>query len=127
MHEPGEYLETILVVDDDPAVLRIVSSILGRAGFRVLRATDGISALNLATETPRTIQLLLSDVKMPGMSGPDLAETLKQTRPDIHVIVHVRVRRRRFVGAQLRMGFHPEAVRGDKARGNDRRRATYTR
>lgn len=86
MHEPGEYLETILVVDDDPAVLRIVSSILGRAEFRVLRATDGSSALKLATETPRTIQLLLSDVKMPGMSGPDLAETLKQTRPDIHVM-----------------------------------------
>jgi hypothetical protein len=86
MHELGEHLETILVVDDDAAVLKIVSSILGRAQFRVLQASDGISALQLAAETPETIQLLLSDVKMPGMSGPDLADTLKQTRPDIHVM-----------------------------------------
>ncbi len=80
-------LETILVVDDDPMVLAVVVTILQANRFDVLSTDSGLSALKLAGETAGTIDLLLSDVEMPEMSGPDLGEALKATRPEIHVML----------------------------------------
>lgn len=79
--------ETILVVDDNPMVLDIVVKILKRAGFKTLSAIDGPAAIKLAGETDQAIDLLLSDVDMPLMSGPDLGELLKKRRPAIHVML----------------------------------------
>jgi DNA-binding NtrC family response regulator len=84
---PKGTLETILVVDDNEDVLNVVVEILKRANFRVLSASSGPDALKLAEKTSEKIHLLLSDVDMPQMSGPDLGETLKETRPDIHVML----------------------------------------
>ena len=84
---PGAFKETILIVDDNDSVLKTVAKILAAAGFRVLSAGDGVAALKLAGETELHIDLLLSDVDMPGMSGPDLGEALKKERPDIHVML----------------------------------------
>jgi DNA-binding NtrC family response regulator len=81
-----DVLETILVVDDNESVLRIVVAILERENFRVFSADSGPAAVRLA-ETKETIDLLLSDVEMPDMSGPDLGELLKKVRPDIHVML----------------------------------------
>ena len=58
-------------------VLHSVAAILEAEGFSVLLAANGPSALELAEETPETIHLLLSDVEMPEMSGPELGEFLK--------------------------------------------------
>jgi DNA-binding NtrC family response regulator len=80
-------LETILVVDDNEEILEIVTTILKAEHFRVLSADSGVAALKVARETTETIDLLLSDVEMPQMSGPDLGEELKKTRPDIHVML----------------------------------------
>jgi DNA-binding NtrC family response regulator len=80
-------LETILVVDDDEDLLKTVVAILKRANFRVLSAGSGLAALKLAKKTNRRIDLLLSDVDMAEMSGPDLGESLKRERPDLHVIL----------------------------------------
>lgn len=80
-------LETILVVDDNTSVLRIVVAILEGEHFRVLSADSGPAALKLAGETNETIDLLLSDVEMPLMSGPDLGEELKKARPHMHVML----------------------------------------
>jgi two-component system cell cycle sensor histidine kinase/response regulator CckA len=80
-------LETILVVDDNPSVLRAVVAILKSANFRVLSADNGANAIELSKETEGRIDLLLSDVDMPLMSGPDLGETLKKARPDMHVML----------------------------------------
>jgi two-component system, cell cycle sensor histidine kinase and response regulator CckA len=80
-------LETILVVDDNPLVLRSVIAVLEAASFTVLSADNGPSALKLADKTSETIDLLLSDVDMPQMSGPELGEALKKTRPDMHVML----------------------------------------
>jgi len=80
-------LETILVVDDNERVLKLVLGILKRANFHVLSANDGANAIELAKKTEGRIDLLLSDVDMPLMSGPDLGETLKKTRPDLHVML----------------------------------------
>ena len=80
-------LETILVVDDDDQVLKVVAATLKRAHFRVLSASSGPDALKLAGKTDRKIDLLLSDVDMAEMSGADLGEALKKTRQDLHVML----------------------------------------
>ncbi len=80
-------LETILVVDDSTSVLKIVSEILRDANFQVLTADDGANAIKLAEETEGSIDLLLSDIDMPLMSGPDLGVTLKKARPNLHVML----------------------------------------
>jgi len=79
--------ETILVVDDNQAVLNFVVWILKKAGFHVLSAFDGASAMGVAERTEGPIDLLLSDVDMPYMSGPDLGQRLKIARPDMHVML----------------------------------------
>ena len=84
---PKGTLETILVVDDDEDVLKVVVAILQRAHFRVLSARNGPDAIKVAAQTDEKIDLLLSDLDMPQMSGADLGETLKKTRPDVRVML----------------------------------------
>jgi DNA-binding NtrC family response regulator len=79
--------ETILVVDDNEFILEVVVSVLKAENFRVLSADSGPAAILLAEKTSETIDLLISDVEMPQMSGPDLGEALKKTRPDLHVML----------------------------------------
>ena len=79
--------ETILVVDDNKGVRNAVISLLERANFKVLSADCGASAVKLAGDTAEKIDLLLSDVDMGEMSGPDLGEILKKSRPDLHVML----------------------------------------
>jgi DNA-binding response OmpR family regulator len=83
---PEQPLETILVVDDSDMVQRMVVSILKGANFDVLYAHNGPAALQLAANYTGKIDLLLSDVRMPGMSGPALGEALKESRPDMKVM-----------------------------------------
>ena len=70
--------ETILVVDDNAEVLAFVVAILKGAAFKVLSAHDGAGAIEIAKQTEDRIDLLLSDVDMPAISGADLRETLKR-------------------------------------------------
>ena len=83
----GEIPETILVVEDDPAILRLVQTILEKAGFEVLAASSAGKAKRVEAQFARTIHLLLSDVMMPDMCGPDLAGALKQRRPAMRVML----------------------------------------
>jgi two-component system, cell cycle sensor histidine kinase and response regulator CckA len=83
----GAKLETILVVDDTDLVLNTVVAILESANFLVLRANSGPAALKLAANYAGRIDLLLSDVQMPEMSGPDLGVALKRDRPDLRVML----------------------------------------
>ena len=84
---PNTILETILVVDDNEAVLRMVSIVLRGANFRVLSAENGSNAIRLASATKERIDLLLSDIDMPLMTGPQLGEELKKSRPDLKVML----------------------------------------
>ena len=79
--------ETILVVDDNEATCKYVVAVLERANFHVLSADNGANAIALAEQTAGRIDLLLSDVDMPLMSGPALGQWLKKTRPDLHVML----------------------------------------
>jgi DNA-binding NtrC family response regulator len=80
-------LETILVVEDNPIVMKPVVMILEHAGFKVLSASDAGKAIQIESDFTETIHLLLSDVMMPGMAGPALAKQLQQQRPHMRVIL----------------------------------------
>jgi CheY-like chemotaxis protein len=75
--------ETILVVEDEPAILRMTSLSLERLGYTVLRASATDMAVALAGEHNGEIHLLLTDVIMPAMNGRDLAHTLLQLYPQL--------------------------------------------
>lgn len=77
---------TILVVDDDASVLRVASKVLVRAGYDVLEANGGPEALQLADERDGALDLLLTDVVMPGMSGRELGQELTARYPGIRVL-----------------------------------------
>ncbi len=78
--------ETILVVDDDSGVRRVVCRFLARLGYQVLVADGGPAALAAAAAHPGEIHLLLTDVMMPGVSGPELASSLTRVRPRLRVL-----------------------------------------
>lgn len=77
---------TILLVDDEESVRAIITKILGRAGHQVLEAVHGQGALRLAAAYDGPIDLLITDMYMPGLRGPEIVERLRQTRPGIHVL-----------------------------------------
>ncbi len=78
--------ETVLVVEDEEALRKVVRRSLTAAGFTVLTAADGVAALEIAARHTGDIQLLLSDVIMPKMSGRALALEFLKTRPAIKVL-----------------------------------------
>jgi PAS domain S-box-containing protein len=79
--------ETILLVEDDPHVQKIVSTILSRSGYRVLTADGADQALRVVrAQNGNAIHLLLSDLVMPGTSGRELAIQVEALRPDISIL-----------------------------------------
>jgi CheY-like chemotaxis protein len=77
--------ETILLVDDDEAIRRVAERSLVSYGYTVVVARDGVEALTQAHDMPR-IDLLLSDVVMPQLSGPQVAERLRARHPTMRVV-----------------------------------------
>jgi DNA-binding NtrC family response regulator len=75
----------VLVVDDDRLVLRAVSECLSREGYEVVSMSDPIEGLSVAKDT--SIDVLLSDIKMPNLSGIDLLKAFKQAQPDLEVLL----------------------------------------
>jgi signal transduction histidine kinase/CheY-like chemotaxis protein len=78
--------ETILLVEDDPSVRGLVHETLRMNGYHVLVARHGIEALLVGTRHMEPIHLLLTDVVMPQMSGPEVAEKLTALRPEVKVL-----------------------------------------
>ncbi|MGI8785871.1 MAG: response regulator, partial [Acidobacteriota bacterium] len=79
-------IETILLVEDEEAVRRMCLRILEARGYRVLDCATPLGALTLAREYRERLDLLLTDVVMPGLSGPQLAEELIALRPEMKVL-----------------------------------------
>lgn len=84
--DEGSQAATILLVEDEDAVLRMTAQVLSRAGHRVLSATTPGHACALFKEHGSDIDLLLTDIVMPEMHGPALAERLLAQRPDLRVL-----------------------------------------
>ncbi|MBI5498176.1 MAG: PAS domain S-box protein [Deltaproteobacteria bacterium] len=78
--------ETILLVEDEPSILKLVARSLAALGYRVLCAADGAEALEVSRAEPGAIDLLLSDVVLPGRSGPQVAAELRLARPGLQVV-----------------------------------------
>ena len=78
--------ETILVVDDEPALLALVSEILEHEGYSVLRAGSAEEAVRSHEENLGNLDLLLADVVLPGMSGVELAEHLAGLNSNLAVL-----------------------------------------
>ncbi len=78
--------ETILLVEDEEAVRRLIRTVLAGAGYTVLEARNGAEALSLSTAHEGPIHLLVTDVVMPGMSGPTLADQIAGLRSQIRVL-----------------------------------------
>jgi PAS domain S-box-containing protein len=82
----GDARKTVLVVDDDAVVRSIVRRMLQQGGFRVVEAADAAQARTIMEADPAGFDVLVSDVIMPGMRGPDLARLLRERRPDLPVV-----------------------------------------
>ena len=77
--------ETVLVVEDDPSVRLIVLEVLEELGYEAIEAVDAQAALPVL-QSNRRIDLLVTDVGLPGMNGRQLAEVARQSRPDLRVL-----------------------------------------
>lgn len=78
--------ETILLVEDEPAILAMTTTMLERLGYTVLAASTPTEGLDLAKEHHSEINLILTDVIMPEMNGLDLAERLMSLNPDMKTL-----------------------------------------
>jgi response regulator RpfG family c-di-GMP phosphodiesterase len=105
----------ILVVDDDPIILRVVSRLLTERGYRVLVAPDGQAAWELLQGPPSLpVDLILTDVRMPRMGGAEFGTLVGSSRPEIPVL-HDRLRHDGGMGTPRGRPTHTttlEAVRG---------------
>ncbi len=78
--------ETILLVDDEDSIRDFLSSILKELGYKVIEASNGLEALYIFQKVSEKIHLLISDITMPKMSGPELAAELRELQPDIRAL-----------------------------------------
>ena len=78
--------ETILLAEDQDGIRELVTEFLRRGGYTVLEATDGAEALRIVEQHPGAIDLLITDLSMPNIDGPELVDRLTALRPGIKVI-----------------------------------------
>ncbi len=78
--------ESILLVEDEDQIRRLVGLMLESSGYTVLSAADGAAALDLASGSKGAVALLLTDIVMPGLSGRELAGRLCATHPTLRVL-----------------------------------------
>ncbi|HST78940.1 MAG TPA: response regulator [Verrucomicrobiae bacterium] len=78
--------ETILLVEDEEPLRKVVIELLTQIGYNVLSASNGKEAMHVSHTYPHRIHLLITDVLMPEIDGPELAKNLCEVRPDLRVI-----------------------------------------
>jgi two-component system cell cycle sensor histidine kinase/response regulator CckA len=84
--KPIQGRETVLLVEDEEPVREVTALMLLSLGYRVLTAPNGEEALRMAEADPEQVELLMTDVVMPGMGGRDLADALQALLPDLKVL-----------------------------------------
>jgi two-component system cell cycle sensor histidine kinase/response regulator CckA len=88
----------VLVADDEPTVLQLAARALRRHGYEVIAATDGLNACRIAETHAGPIHLAVLDVVMPGLTGPEVYQRLKEVRPKADVL--------------FMSGYHPGQLSG---------------
>ena len=108
--------QTVLVVDADPIVRRYVTQVLGEEGFTVLQATDQNEAVQVATNSPQAIYLMIDDLHLPSCRATELARVLAAQFPRMQTLI-ISSLYRRIVRCQdtpkarwLTKPFSPEAL-----------------
>ena len=94
------------MVDDDADFLVVTARLLRQAGYQVIEAGDGPSALEKVKQHKGSIDLLITDMMMPGMNGRQLAQRFKATRPGVRVL---------YVSGLVDEGSAREAIAGENA------------
>jgi PAS domain S-box-containing protein len=79
--------ECILLVDDDPAVLEVTQRLLERLGYQVTGTTASLEAVQILTGNSQKFDLVLSDITMPHLTGPNLSREIRRIRPDLPIIL----------------------------------------
>lgn len=108
----AKHAVTILLVDDERGVRELLRAMLAAQGYNVLEAASGPEALRLALQHGEKIDLLLTDVMMPGMNGPELAASLSHLRPETKVMyvsgsAHAELDRMGACAAEARLLLKP--------------------
>jgi two-component system, cell cycle sensor histidine kinase and response regulator CckA len=85
-HPPAREGKTILVLDDEPEVRKLVAIMLSGNGYKVLTAGNGESAIKAFNRSKQPVDLVLLDVVSPGMSGPMVADRLTELQPGLRVL-----------------------------------------
>jgi len=83
---PARGTETVFVVEDEELILRVAKNVLSGLGYRVLTALDGPHALEMLEQSTEPLHLLITDVVMPHMGGPELAQRMTELRPGLRVL-----------------------------------------
>ena len=109
---------TVLLAEDEPALRKLARLILEEDHYRVLEARNGREALELAQRHAGAIHLLLTDIVLPELNGPDLVARLEQQRPDMRVVYMSGYADSRLLGRGLaeqagilRKPFDPDQLR----------------
>ncbi len=109
--------ELVLVVDDEPNVRDLISVILGDHGYRILKARDGVEAINLLSAHKGAVQLLATDLQMPNLGGEGLIRIVRQLYPNLRVLIVSAVssleRQPGFKPHQVGDGFLPKPFKPD--------------
>jgi two-component system cell cycle sensor histidine kinase/response regulator CckA len=103
--ESVETSATILLVEDDASLRRFVRRLLSDQAFRVIEASDGAEALEIASTYSGHIDLLLTDVIMPKVNGLMLAQRLLDERPGVSVLYMSG-----YVESSMLLAKHPESI-----------------
>jgi len=85
-HPPAGDGRTILVLDDEPEIRRLVAIMLSSHGYKVLTAANGENAIKTFQKSKQPVDLVLLDVVSPGMSGPMVADRLTELKPGLRVL-----------------------------------------
>jgi CheY-like chemotaxis protein len=109
--------ETILIADDEDGVRKLIYSVLGANGYKVLEARDGAEALALYEANRDKVNIVVTDLVMPNMTGMELGETLNRLNPALPVLYMSGYQNNRFVGgveapedAFLQKPFKPDLL-----------------
>ncbi len=112
LRSSGAHRSVILVADDEALIRNLVTLLLQQDGHLVLSAANGHEGLELSRQYPGTIELVITDIKMPRMNGTDLCAHLLQERPGIKVLVMSGADMGEIVGQNVNLPFLPKPFDG---------------
>lgn len=82
----GALAPSILLVDDEPSILRMMTMVLTRAGYRIVAAANGRDAIDIFEQDPARVDLVITDMRMPQKGGREVVSTVRRRRADLPIL-----------------------------------------